>query len=183
MIACVKDSSEIEVFYRFRVGLLIRKWCGAQPNLTHSVWDTTGCDPAVAQICCSVSPERRHRGPQEHSKPYERPQQTRSCLGSISWFTPHCQCLPLKIALAQLQCWVQPYQTSCALVSLSLSLFSLFPSLFSFYLDPFLPAFFLTPFDTSAKIHKRILSEITGITGKEAVGDRKVCCKQLLQQA
>ncbi len=96
MIACVKDSSEIEVFYRFRVGLLIRKWCGAQPNLTHSVWDTTGCDPAVAQICCSVSPERRHRGPQEHSKPYERPQQMRSCPGSISWFTPHCQCLPFE---------------------------------------------------------------------------------------
>ncbi len=78
------------------VWVWIRKWCGAQPNLTHSVWDTTGCDPAVAQICCSVSPERRHRGPQEHSKPYEQPQQTHSCLGSISWFTPHCQCLPFE---------------------------------------------------------------------------------------
>lgn len=70
----------------------------------------------------------------------------------------------------------------CACILIFVSFLSLSISLL-FFSGSFSACIFSHTFDTSDKLHKHILSEITGITGKEAVGDRKVCFKQLLQQA
>lgn len=94
----------------------IHKWTLAHSLcMEHSMlWTCSGPDLLL---------KRRHWDLHEHS-PVNT--ETQSCLGSI---TPWCQCVPLKIVLAHLQCWVQLYQTYCMCVW---TFVSLFPSIYLF---------------------------------------------------
>ncbi|ROL48003.1 hypothetical protein DPX16_18603 [Anabarilius grahami] len=73
---CKYSQRHLTVYFRlplpFHQQLLLKDSTTVRQYVpTNELWDTACCDPAVAQICCSISPERRHRDPQEHSKLYK----------------------------------------------------------------------------------------------------------------